>query len=386
MRHRPLSIMDATTPIPLPTLLSFAYVAYAIEFDNEFERRLIEPTGLDFKAWKASRAEVFLVSLPMWANYMRFLPPDGLPLDRLARLVGDDERIITSRVKTLRRWRYVDLAAASPSMESALKGLLPPLHRWIARPTKAAMHCQALWSPLPAVIEERWRERYGREAYDGLRDALAGIAAGQNSKLPLCLPVISSRREMFSQVDVRSADTATRDEMPTFALLAQALLTFTLAFERGSALALPVCANVLRVLRSDAIAVRELPLRAGVSKEGIAQGLTLLKRHGLVAVERNIERPGQDARLTEAGLRAQANYREQVAALEAHWTTRFGKPAVTSLRRALAAIVGDGNPAAAPLSLGLRPHPGNWRAAVPPPQVLPHHPLLLDRGGWPDAS
>ena len=375
----------AATRIPLPTLLSFAYVAYSIEFDNEFERRLIEPSGLDFQAWKASRAEVFLVSLPMWANYLRFLPPEGLPADHLARLVGDDDRIIASRVKTLRRWRYVDLVPLKQSTESTLRGWQPPVGGWVVRPTAGGIHCQALWSPLPAVIEERWRQRYGQRAYDRLREVLAGIVGEQNSTLPLCLPIISSRRGMFSQVNV-TGGAATCNEMPTFALLTQALLTFTLAFERGSTLALPVCANVLRVLRADAIAVRDLPLRAGVSKEGIAQGLTLLKRHDLAIVERRIEGPGQAARLTEAGLQAQSNYLEQIAALEAHWTKRFGKSALTALRRSLTAIVGNGNPATAPLSDGLRPHAGNWRAAVPPPRVLPHHPLLLDRGGWPDAS
>ena len=378
--------MDAA-PTPLPTLLSFAYVAYAIEFDNEFERRLIEPTGLMFETWKASRAEVFLVSLPMWANYLRFLPPEGLVLDRLAKLVGDDENMIVSRTKTLARWRYVRLVPTKPSVKPPLTGL--QIDRWIAQPTAAGIDCQTLWSPLPAVIEERWRERFGQQTYGGLRDALAGIAAGQNAKMPRCLPIISSRRGMFSQFNIDSPDTAAHEaheEVPTFTLLAHALLMFTLAFERSSTLALPLCANVLRVLRSDVIPVRELPVRAGVSKEGIAQGLTLLKRNGLAVVEGMAERPGQAARLTEAGLEAQANYLDQVAALEAHWHTRFGEPALMSLRRSLQAVVGDGNPAAEPLAQGLAPRPCNWRAAVPPPEGLPHYPLMLDRGGWPDAA
>lgn len=375
--------MDAA-PTPLPTLLSFAYVAYAIEFDNEFERQLIEPTGLTFETWKASRAEVFLVSLPMWANYVRFLPPEGMPLDHLARLVGDDENMIVSRTKTLARWRYVRLVPTKPSVKPPLTGL--QIDRWIAQPTAAGIDCQALWSPLPVVIEERWRERFGQQTYEDLRDTLAGIVAGRNAKMPRCLPIISSRRGMFSQFNIDSSDTAADEELPTFTLLAHALLMFTLAFERSSTLALPLCANVLRVLRPEAIPVRELPVRAGVSKEGIAQGLTLLKRHGLAVVEGMVERPGQAARLTEAGLDAQANYLDQIVALEAHWHTRFGELALKALRRSLQAIVGDGNPVVEPLAQGLAPHACNWRAAVPPPEVLPHYPLMLDRGGWPDAA
>ena len=35
---------------------------------------------------------------------------------------------------------------------------------------------------------------------------------------------------------------------------------------------------------------------------------------------------------------------------------------------------------------GLEPYPDNWRADVRPPQALPHYPMVLHRGGFPDGS
>ena len=384
----------AEESLPLPTLLSFALVAYTIEFDNEFERRLIEPTGKTFKTWKAEQADIFLVSLTMWANYMRFLPADGLSVAQLAPLVGDDETLIKSRVKTLQRWRYVVVTAsgsAAPAASAPKKRRQGPAFRdWIVRRTPAGQRCQAVWSSLPDLIERRWRERFGAAAIDRLRAALAAVLAAHEVSLPLGLPVISSRREMFSRVEnLASTPSHTpmeHEQLPTFALLARTLLAFTLAFERGFQLALPVCANVLRILTNEALPLRDLPARAGVSKPGMAQGLTLLGRHGLAVTEQRANRQGPTVRLTDAGQRARANYIDQVRSLEADWAERFGAPAIVELRRTLRHIVGDGDPAVAPLSLCLRPAPCNWRAAEPPQPVLPHHPFVLDRGAWPDAA
>jgi hypothetical protein len=38
------------------------------------------------------------------------------------------------------------------------------------------------------------------------------------------------------------------------------------------------------------------------------------------------------------------------------------------------------------LPRGLKPYPDGWRASLPPPQGLPHYPMILHRGGFPDGS
>ena len=39
-----------------------------------------------------------------------------------------------------------------------------------------------------------------------------------------------------------------------------------------------------------------------------------------------------------------------------------------------------------PLFGGLRPYPENWRARISPITSLPHYPMVLHRGGYPDGS
>ena len=56
------------------------------------------------------------------------------------------------------------------------------------------------------------------------------------------------------------------------------------------------------------------------------------------------------------------------------------------LRSALEDVVGDGTYASSPLAPGLAPPPDTWRARVRRPEVLPHHPMVLHRGGYPNGS
>ena len=172
------------------------------------------------------------------------------------------------------------------------------------------------------------------------------------------------------------------ERSPLFALLSQTLLAFTMDFEAGHSLALPPCANGLRVLDGDGIPVRDLPRRSGVSKEGMAQVLNLLGRHDLATVEPLVEGRGKQARLTAHGLDAKASYLEHQSSVGRRWRTEFGG----GLQESLRGIVVTRRLADSPLAEGLVPHPVTWRACREPPEVLPDHPMVLGRGAWPDAS
>jgi hypothetical protein len=91
------------------------------------------------------------------------------------------------------------------------------------------------------------------------------------------------------------------------------------------------------------------------------------------------------ARLTPKGVRVRDAYGDRVASLEARWRQHYGTDVVTGLRASLERLAGPGGPAS-PLFAGLEPDPGNWRADVRPPQTLPHFPMVLHRGGYPDGS
>ena len=95
---------------------------------------------------------------------------------------------------------------------------------------------------------------------------------------------------------------------------------------------------------------------------------------------------GKVVRLTGAGEAARAAYFELTTAVEARWTERLGADLVATARGALAELAGDGTPDGSPLFSGLTPYPDGWRASVRPPALLPHFPMVLHRGGFPDGA
>ena len=92
------------------------------------------------------------------------------------------------------------------------------------------------------------------------------------------------------------------------------------------------------------------------------------------------------AALLSRGRQAQRLYHEFVGTIEQGWRQRFTGSAIDGLRASLETLAAapDGEPP--PLFRGLEPYPDNWRAAVRRPSILPHYPMILHRGGYPDGS
>jgi DNA-binding MarR family transcriptional regulator len=165
------------------------------------------------------------------------------------------------------------------------------------------------------------------------------------------------------------------------------LLAYTLDLERDTEQGLPVSANFLRVLDEKGMDVRELPFAAGVSSEATSMALRLLTKTGHVVVETKV------ARLTPKGRDAQEAVRLLHDEVEKRWNARFGAAEVRRLRTALDGVLEQRDE----LSQGLKPHPDGWRASkryveqtnaviADPLGRLPHYPMVLHRGGWPDGS
>ncbi|MGF1617712.1 MAG: hypothetical protein ACFCU2_07865 [Acidimicrobiia bacterium] len=349
----------------LDTLLSQVLVAYTIELDNEWERQLLE----------SKRPRIFLLSFMMWANYLRLIPTAGIPAGGLEELAQHKVDL-----NGLTRWRY---ATVEPP-EGMPKA---PRREWIVCPTDDGLFACDLWEPLPALIESRWRERYGATVIEDLEIALQSlIDRFDHRPTPLYLPDVTSRDEMFT-LSPPATGTGLPNPGPLFALLSRVLLELTLDFEAGSSVALPIAANTLRVSGPEPTPIRDLPERAGVSKEGTAQALTVLARHDLVAVEPIRNGRGKQALLTPRGLAAQSGYHDRLDLVETQWRARYGGEPVNRLAKTLMALVGDSNILAnSPLAEAMEPPPGVWRASPPPPRSLPFHPMVIGRGGWPDAS
>jgi hypothetical protein len=365
----------------LPTLLSQALVAYTIEFDNETEHLLPHRTS-SHGTTDAPGPRPWLVSLVMWCNCMKFVGPDGVQL-------GEMERLARTRtnVAGMQRWRYITVTPGPTDRAGTRPG--PDA---VVRATEGGRKAQEVWGPLFGVIDDRWRKRFGEEAITKMGAALSAIVDRLDLELPDCLPILgyglfsAGRHGGEATFQPRTKTPDGDANLPLSALLSRVLLAFAVDFEDVSTLSLAIGANVLRVLTDDGVRVRDLPTLTGVSKEAIAMAAGYLEKQGYATIE-PVPTPdrGQRLRLTAQGQTARQGASTLIATIEEQWRARFGTDAVRALRSSLEPLVGDGT-AQSPLFGGLTPYPDGWRAAVRTPSTLPHYPMVLHRGGYPDGS
>lgn len=343
-------------PFGLPAALSWALLAFTIELDNEFEHRMPNRT-----ADRPDSRGVWLASMAMWSNFVRLVPPDGVPLSS----VEANARI--TNLGGLQRWGYVDVSAGTVRLKPG------------------GRRARQVWTPLAGEIEARWRDRLGHAAVDELREALSSVA---DPALPWYLPVVGYADGMRSDHARGVGGPGAAGDRDLAALLSQVLLAFTFEYEAQSRLSLPMAEDVLRVLDGDGVRVRDLPALSGVSKEGLAAATGFLDRHGYAVTEPDPSGRGKLVRLTRKGVTAQVEHGTLLEAVERRWAARLGK----DLDRLRDALITDDR-----LSLGLTPYPDGWRARNPyrtrtlatladPVATLPRYPMVLHRGGYPDGS
>jgi methyltransferase (TIGR00027 family) len=369
--------------LPLSALLSAALVAFTIEADNEAEHRFPHRTTNDGPSPGAAATAPWLTSLLMWANCLRHLPDEGITVAELRRRARTG-----TNLDGMRRWRWVSYAP-DPG-----RGKRPGPGAMVI-PTAAGRRARGVWAAATEQTEARWRDRFGAAAIDDLRAALAGVVDRLDPGLPDCLPILGYPLRSIFEPEAPTDSQATPDphetpdhhdasELPLWALLSRALLAFALEYERAPGPPLTLSANVLRVIGPDGVRTRDLPALAGISREAVAMAVGRLAESGLATEGPD---PGggrfKFTRLTAAGTAARAAYAERTAAVEAGWRARFGPGRVAALRAALEPLAAADPP---PLLAGLEPYPDNWRARVKPTLVLPHYPMTLHRGGFPDGA
>jgi DNA-binding MarR family transcriptional regulator len=359
----------------LSALLSQALVAFTIELDNEFEHLMPHhATGNGTNG--DSETAPWLVSMVMWCNCMRLLRPEGMTVAELERLART-----RSNLAGMQRWGYL---VVEPVPSSVGSRTLPA--DLIVRPTEAGRKAQFVWAPLPRLIEDRWRMRFGEDTVERLRRALWAVVGNIETALPNCMPILG---QGWTTTVTATKEATPRDasDLRLSALLSRSLLAFAVPFERRADLSLAISANVVRVLSPEFGRVRDIPRLAGLATEAIRVALGYLDKRGYVEFKTDVTAGrGHLVRLTDRGLQAHTTYRRLVSGIELRWRERFGDVAVDELRETLEQLAiptASGRPL---LFQGLEPYPNGWRAAGRMRQHLPYFPVVLHRGGFPDGA
>jgi methyltransferase (TIGR00027 family) len=354
-------------PLPISALLSQTLVALTIEIDNEAEHRLPHRTT------DHGGNGIWLTSLAMFENCLRFVTDQPITVAELETRA----RTFTN-LDGMRRWGYITIDGTSKKIHKTRPG--PDA---VLQATARGLRARETWLPLPALVEQRWRERYGTEP---LRRSLEDITAQLDPGLPDTLPILGPT--LFSPGPDPALPPRPQASdikaLPLSALLSRVLLAFALEYEAESEVSLAVGANLLRVLQEAGTRLRDLPLLTGLSKEAVSWALGILTRVGLAAEEPDpAAKRGKVARLTATGQTARRLYLERLKTVEDRWGERYG---LNALRRSLEALAtgADGQPP--PLFQALQPYPDNWRARTRPAATLPYYPMVLHRGGYPDGS
>ncbi len=339
--------------LPLSALLSAALVAFTVELDNEFEHRVPHRTA------KRRGDGPWLASMAMYLNCMQFVPDDG---------ISTEDLVSRARTRTnfhgMARWGYI--AVNDGTVYATEKGRL----------------ARDAWAPLFREIEERWSKRFGPAEIDELRSRLAAVVTSIDRPLPDCLPILGHGLSCIDRL--QGSTHVASNERRLAPLLAQVLLAFAVAFERDSELSIALQADIVRVLTESGTRVRDVPMLAGVSKEAVAMALGFLEKRGYVTIA-SPTGGAKSALLTQRGVGAQKDYAERVASVEDRFRRKFGAE-VDAIRGLLEPIVGNATRTGSRLFSGLEPYANGWRADVRAPSILPHFPMVLHRGGYPDGS
>jgi DNA-binding MarR family transcriptional regulator len=296
----------------------------------------------------------------------------------------------------LNRWGYVAVKSAMSA-----GGPKTPKDQWVIRSTNGGREAQEIWRPLAEEIEQRWDARFGKANIEKLRTALEELIERFDVDLPEFFPVLKyglfaeARPCSKSNSSARgpaAGQSSTADERaatgrPLYALFSQVLLAFTMEFESESDVSLAISANILRLLEKSGVPVGDLPRLSGVSNEAVKMSLGFLQRGRYLEVgDEPAARRRKVARLTAKGLAAKKKYLRRVGIVEENWRKRFGENDFRKLRELFEQFVGDATSDVSPLWRGLRPNAEGWRESVSQPDTLPHQPMVLHRGGYPDGS
>lgn len=293
------------TRLPLSALLSQLLVAFTIECDNEFERRMLDSGHPGH------------LSLVVWSNLLRFVPKGGLAFGELAAKALVTRESLKHQLGCLERWKFVGLGPdGTPGPRDGWGSGRGIRSDWIVRPARKGASAISIWPGLPGLIEQRWENRFGRAPIENLRLSLAAVLDHLEFDLPHALPP-GLPLEAIERYPPRPRHSAAK--LPLATLLSQTLLAFAIEFDRASLATLAISANVLRVLDLDGVRVSDLPKLTGCSPETTAIGWRLKQSGFVIEAPDPAARRGKIVRLTERGRHAQLAYPRLAGQIEDRW-------------------------------------------------------------------
>ena len=326
--HRPVARLTGT---PLPTLLGRALGTFIREYDG------------------ARGDDGTVPQLPAWANALRVIDDEGTDQQDIVRRAVVAQRIARIAVTRLeRRGRVVVEARAIPGKRGKARIVLLTDEGAAAR-TRAA--------GLVTSLQDDWRERFGDDAIDRLREALASIV----NRLPIELPHhVTGYGEGDPSVTggdfhpeqagppripahgqewpvVLREPGSDAGNLPLPALLSQVLAAFAIDYDRERLGGLNRTSNFLRFIGDDGMALEQAQTLGRVS----GNGKTLHERHLDVVVE-----PGRPRDMTRRvyptpkSRRARDAYPHLVMEIEEGWRDAYGD-AVPALRAVLETMRSD---------------------------------------------
>ena len=313
---------------PLPTLLGRAIGAFTLDYDQARGKHHSIP------------------QLGTWANVLRVIDAEGTDQRQLARRAVISRRAAEVVVTRLERYRQVAVE------KQAIEGKRGKTK--LVQLTASGAAGTALAGARVDTVQADWRQRFGGDAVDQLRDALSAVV----DRLPVELPHYPAgygagdpsvtggdyvpedpgppRIPAHGQdwpVVLREPGSDTR-HLPLPALLSQVLAAFAIDYERERFGSLPAASNFLRLVGDDGMTLGRARALGGVS----GNGKTLHERHRDVVVEPG--RPRDMSRrvfLTPKGRRVRDAYPHLVMEIEDRWRKQYAA-AIPPMRTTLMAM------------------------------------------------
>jgi hypothetical protein len=281
-----------------------------------------------------------------------------------------------------------DLRACPGVSDRHLGGKNPGVIRWgyvtlrggFVTPTDALREASETVFPLlPDIVEAKWADHLGARPVDQLKEVLADLLSQVDLRLPHYLPQADNL--MWTRWGPSAPRAVGTDDLALVDRLAQALLLYALEHESVSQVPLTMAANLLRVIDYGGTRTADLVRRSGISKEALGFLTGWRQRPRL-----SVESAPRALTLTAAGRSAKTEYETLARTIEQSWEARFAGDVAGRLRSALEEIVVDAALARSPLAQLVKAPEGCWRSWVKAPETLPHFPMVLHRGGYPDGA